>query len=134
MRSDLERARKKWLKEAKDDEAERRRREKTDFLTYRNEDGLFADFHSHRHAFISSLGRAGVPLTVAQKLARHSTSSLTTNVYTHLELTDRAAAIESLPSPPAGNQNDPEAPPSERIRSHGRAIRLSPACQEFRRG
>jgi hypothetical protein len=70
MRKDLQAARGKWIEEATSD-AERKRREASDFLTYQDEDGLFADFHSHRHTFISNLGKAGVPLSIAQKLARH---------------------------------------------------------------
>ena len=31
-------------------------------IPYRDEDGLFADFHANRHTFISNLSRAGVPL------------------------------------------------------------------------
>ncbi len=68
-------------------------------LPYRDEGGLYADFHSNRHTFISSLGRAGVSITMAQKLARHSTPTLTANVYTHLGLEDKADAIASLPAP-----------------------------------
>jgi hypothetical protein len=68
-------------------------------LPYQDEDGLFADFHANRHTFISNLGKANVPLRMAQKLARHSTPGLTSNVYTHLELSDKASAIGALPSP-----------------------------------
>ena len=68
-------------------------------LPYKDEAGLYADFHSNRHTFISSLGRAGVSTTMAQKLARHSTPTLTANVYTHLGLGDKADAIASLPAP-----------------------------------
>ena len=46
-------------------------------MPYQDEDGLFADFHANRHTFISNLGRAGVPLATAQKLARHSDPKLT---------------------------------------------------------
>jgi len=69
-------------------------------LPYRDEDGLYADFHANRHTFISNLARAGVPLIMAQKLARHSDPKLTANVYTHLQLSDKAAAIDSLPALP----------------------------------
>jgi integrase len=34
-------------------------------IPYRDEEGLFADFHANRHTFISSLSRAGVPLVTA---------------------------------------------------------------------
>ncbi|MEZ6145560.1 MAG: site-specific integrase [Planctomycetaceae bacterium] len=46
-------------------------------IEYQNADGLFADFHSLRHTYISNLARNGVPLAAAQKLARHSTPVLT---------------------------------------------------------
>ena len=72
MREDLARARKKWIDEAKGNPKERAEREASDTLTYQNEDGFHANFHAHRHAFISNLGRAGVLLATAQKLARHS--------------------------------------------------------------
>ena len=79
-------------------------------LPYIDEDGLYADFHANRHTFISNLGKAGVSLTVAQKLARHSTAELTSNVYTHLGLSDRASAIESLPAPPSSDGPRLETP------------------------
>lgn len=69
-------------------------------LPYQDESGAYADFHANRHTFITNLGRAGVPLTMAQKLARHSDPKLTASVYTHLEVGDQAAVIQSLPAPP----------------------------------
>ena len=99
MRLDLEAARRKWIEEAESDE-ERFERENSDFLVYRDEAGRFADFHSHRHTFITSLERASVSPRTAQSLARHSDIRLTMGVYTHIELHDQRAAIESLPAPP----------------------------------
>jgi site-specific recombinase XerD len=96
---DLMAARDKWLDEAKTEE-ELQLRLKSDFLCYCNHDGLFADFHSMRHLFITSLERAGVSPKMAQTLARHSDIRLTLGVYTHVELPDCSAAIESLPAPP----------------------------------
>lgn len=100
MREDLEAARKAWIKEVKDNPTEKANREASHFLTYQDEDGLFADFHANRHTFITNLGRAGVPLTTAQKVARHSDPKLTSNIYTHLGVSDNVSAIESLPPPP----------------------------------
>ena len=104
MKKDLQTAKEEWTQEAKGDAAEMARREKSDFLSYQDENGLFADFHANRHTFISNLSRAGVPLTVAQKLARHSDPRLTANRYTHLDLGEKAKAISSLskPAEPAG--------------------------------
>jgi integrase len=98
MRRDLEAARKEWLEEAKTD-AERKKREDSDFLAYCNHAGLFADFHSCRHLFITSLERAGIRPKVAQTLARHSDIRLTLGVYTHVDRQDQAAAIAALPGP-----------------------------------
>lgn len=99
MRADLAAARETWVSEAKTSR-ECAEREASDFLTYVDEDGAFADFHANRHTFISNLGKAGVPLTDAQKLARHSDPKLTSNIYTHLEVHDLAAAIGMLPDLP----------------------------------
>ena len=51
--------------------------EKTDFLSYRDDDGRQADFHALRHTFLSRLGRSGASAKVIQRLARHSTVGLT---------------------------------------------------------
>jgi len=69
-------------------------------ILYVDEDGLYADFHSNRHTFISNLGKAGVSPKMAQTLARHSDINLTMNTYTHLGLRDQAAAVQNLPAPP----------------------------------
>jgi hypothetical protein len=74
-------------------------------IPYRDEDGLFADFHANRHTYITNLGKTGASLTTAQSLARHSDPKLTASTYTHLGLSDKAAAIEALPPPPGGIAN-----------------------------
>jgi len=79
---------------------ERKRREDSDFLAYQDENGLFADFHSNRHTFITNLSRAGVTPRTAQTLARHSDIRLTMGTYTHIGLHDQSTAIELLPPPP----------------------------------
>jgi len=100
---DLMAARDKWLDEA-ETEDERKQRLESDFLCHVNHDGLYADFHSLRHWFITGLARAGVSPKMAQTLARHSDIRLTLGVYTHVELPDRSAAICALPGPPHGKQ------------------------------
>lgn len=52
-----------------------------------------------------------------QKLARHHDPKLTANTYTHLELHDKAAAIDSLPAPPEGRTTEQEivALPAEHV-------------------
>jgi len=105
MKSDLEAARKTWLDEVDEDTEERKQREQSPFLTYQDAEGLFADFHANRHTFISNLSRVGVPIAMAQKLARHSDPRLTANLYTHFELSEQADAISQLPSPPSSNES-----------------------------
>ena len=103
MQLDLKAARKEWLEEAKTSE-EKASREKSDFLKYQDRNGLFADFHSNRHLFITSLERAGMSPKMAQILARHSDIHLTLGAYTHLGIHDQTLAIATLQAPPvSGN-------------------------------
>ena len=46
-----------------------------------DDQGRVVDTHSLRHGYISALALAGVPVKVAQTLARHSDPKLTMNVY-----------------------------------------------------
>ena len=109
MRRDLKAARKKWIGEATTPE-DRKMREESDVLEYQDDAGLFADFHSNRHTFITNLERAGVSPRTAQTLARHCDIRLTMGVYTHIGLHDQTTAIESLPAPPSLSPfNPPEA-------------------------
>ena len=83
-------------------------------------EGRTLDFHALRVSFVTHLALGGVPLAVAQKLARHSDPRLTANVYTHLGLADLSRAVESLPPLPGaapevnGKQKDgPQDDPPE---------------------
>jgi site-specific recombinase XerD len=100
---DLMAARDKWLDEAKT-EQQLQERLASDFLCYCNHDDLYADFHSLRHLFTTNLERAGVTPKMVQTLARHSDIRLTLGIYTHVELHDQTAAIESLPG--LGDEED----------------------------
>ena len=66
-------------------------------IEYEDEQGRVFDFHSLRGQYITDLGRNGVSLQEAQKLARHSDPRLTANHYTHLSVNDLSNAIEKLP-------------------------------------
>lgn len=109
MKRDLKVARERWIKEADKEPEVQAERTKSDFLSYQNHDGLFADFHSNRHTFISNLSLAGVHPKLAQILARHSTINLTMNVYTHMGMDEKARAVRSIPGPVAARPNG-EAP------------------------
>ena len=54
------------------------------------------DFHALRVTFCSLLARRGVSLQMAQKLMRHSTVSLTADLYTVFATEDTREAVESL--------------------------------------
>ena len=56
------------------------------------------DFHALRTAFITQMARAGLPLSQAQKLARHCSPALTSNIYSKFAPDEDAAAIAKLPS------------------------------------
>ena len=121
MRLDLEAARDAWIEEVKTPE-EQQKREETDFLAYRDDSGLFADFHSNRHLFITSLERAKLSPKMAQTLARHSDVRLTLGIYTHVGLHDQTAAIASLPPPPGmGDKGVTEAAELRATGTDGRA-------------
>lgn len=64
-------------------------------VEYAGDDG-FADFHANRVLFIISLCRSNVGLATVQKLARHSDSKLTSNVYSKISTEDRAEAINGI--------------------------------------
>jgi integrase len=102
---DLADARATWVEEAKEDADERKRREKSDLLRYRDADGRTFDFHACRHSFITLLAKGGVHPKMAQSLARHSSITLTLDRYTHVGLYDQAVALAAIPSlltgPPA---------------------------------
>ncbi len=80
-------------------------------IPYVDAAGRVHDFHALRVTFGSNLARAGLPLQVAQKLMRHSTPTLTSNVYTVLTVDDERRAVESLPSFPV-----PDAVPDSEYR------------------
>lgn len=66
-------------------------------VPYKDADGRVADFHALRHTFVSSFANNGnVNLSVAQRLARHSTPILTAR-YTHVSAASERAALEALP-------------------------------------
>ncbi len=65
IKADLDAARAAWLKEARTVE-ERAGREQRTFLTYVDDAGRYADFHSLRHTFLTNLARSGVHPKVAQ--------------------------------------------------------------------
>jgi len=97
LKEDLLAARQRWLAEAATD-AERQRREETDFLLYLDSSNRYADFHAMRHGFVSHLAAAGVHPKVAQELARHSSIELTMKRYTHVLSGQEADAVNKLPS------------------------------------
>ncbi len=95
----------KWL----EDPAEMLRRDLAKAgIAYQDAAGLFFDFHSLRHQFITTLTRSRVHPKEAQILARHSTIQLTMDRYTHLGLVDARDALENLPPLPGAVSAEPE--------------------------
>jgi site-specific recombinase XerD len=76
-------------------------------------DGRVIDLHALRVSFITHLALGGVPLAVAQKLARHSDPRLTSNAYTSLSLAELHRAVQALPAtgttPPGPQAAEPKA-------------------------
>jgi integrase len=96
MQVDLELARAQWIEEANSDTKEIKERTKSDFLKYENSQGEVADLHSLRHRYVTELARAGVPITLARDLARHSDIRLTAGIYSHVNLSEKAAAVNGI--------------------------------------
>jgi len=96
IQADLKAAREAWLEEAMS-EKERKARERTTFLAYRDGANRVADFHALRHTYISRLVRSGANIKVVQELARHSTPTLTLGRYAHIGLVDETRALDALP-------------------------------------
>ena len=69
-------------------------------IAKRDAAGRVVDFHAMRHTYGTRLARGGVSLQLAQRLMRHSTPALTSNLYTHLDMGDMHGAMASLPDLP----------------------------------
>jgi integrase/recombinase XerC len=92
VKADLAAARAAWIADA-GDEAEQKRREKSELFLYINSEEEFADMHAWRHTMISQLFATGVNLKMAQDLARHSDAKTTLKRYGH---TEQAAVVEAI--------------------------------------
>jgi integrase len=53
-------------------------------------------FHDLRHTTATLLLKAGVPLAVVQRILRHSSPTVTAQVYGHLDLSDMSAGLQKL--------------------------------------
>jgi len=106
VRADLTAARKSWLDEVKGRPEEVAERERSTFLTAKDEAGRVVDFHALRHTFLTNLARSGVHPRIMQSLARHSDPKLTLGRYTHTELGEQHEAVTMLPNmiDPAGSE------------------------------
>jgi hypothetical protein len=99
IRADQKAARTAWIESAKTPE-ERKARENSDFLRYRNAAGEVSDFHATRHTYISGIVASGASVKTAQELARHSRAELTIGRYSHTRLHDIKGAVPTLPTAP----------------------------------
>ena len=66
-------------------------------IPYRDASDRVVDFHALRHTFVTNMANAGVHPRLAQKLARHSTITLTMDRYTHTVQEQEMVAISKLP-------------------------------------
>ncbi len=83
---DLEAARTASIESAIDPK-ERERREKSDALAHKDKQGMVFDFHACGQ-FITNLVLAGVHPKICQKLALHSTITLTMDRYAKVKMDD----------------------------------------------
>ncbi len=81
-------------------------RRESDFLTYVDHAGRYADFHALRHTAASELVASGVPLKTAADILGHKTLAMTMEVYSHTLLPERASAMrQAFPSRKAVTQS-----------------------------
>jgi integrase len=78
-------------------------------IPYTDAAGRVVDFHALRTTFGTALARAGVALQVAQRLMRHSSPALTSNIYTVLGREDERAAVAALPDLRRRRANRPQS-------------------------
>lgn len=120
-KADLRRARQAWIEEGGKPE-EKAKREKSDFLRYRDSAGRQVDRHAMRMTLCTRLQHAGVSPRFAQEIMRHSDLKLTMRTYTDCRSFSLAAALESLPAFPKPPQPAPNTTgPSEASLSVGDA-------------
>jgi integrase len=96
IKTDLTKARTEWIKIAKDNPDEHRRRNDSDFLKIQTDEGKL-DFHALRHTFATMLAVSGVHPKNAQTLMRHSDINLTLSRYSHSQEDQLRAAVNALP-------------------------------------
>lgn len=60
--------------------------------------GRYFDFHSLRGMCATRLAKAGVPLTLVQRVMRHSDPKLTANLYNHYDMDTKIEALAKLPT------------------------------------
>jgi len=118
MQIDLRVARAAWIAEATD-EAEQQRHDRSDFLTYQDSEGRYADFHALRHTYLSRLGRSGASPKAMQRLARHTTVELTLGRYTHANLYDLAGAVDGMPRLPIDDDSNDDQTAAVPLRATG---------------
>jgi len=70
-------------------------------IAYVDDAGLFADFHSLRHSFVSLLVAGDIHPKLTQTLARHSSFSTTMQRYAHTRSKAEREALKALPCLPS---------------------------------
>jgi integrase len=80
LRRDMQAGRELWISEAANDD-ERRNREATDFLAYKNSDGFYADNHAFRHTYCTEVQRIAPSPKVALGLQRHCDTKMGANYW-----------------------------------------------------
>jgi len=122
LRDDMAEARQAWINDA-DTDAERQRREASDFLCHIDAAGEVLDFHGMRHSYITNLDRAGASPTETQRLARHGSLTMTQR-YTHVALFDVLGALDKLPGIPTGDDDTGQQQPQLATGTDGRIARV----------
>jgi integrase len=76
-------------------------------IPHTDDRGFVVDAHALRGTFATLLAKGGTNPRIVQELMRHSDPRLTSNVYTHLRLSDTRGALDALPSLATGRESLP---------------------------
>ena len=93
LKKDLFESRQAWLAQGGDPES--------DFLSYQDTQGRFADFHALRHTAITWAVASGANVKAVQSFARHSTITLTLDRYTSTSVHDLKGVVAGIKDPMA---------------------------------
>ena len=95
LHADMADGRAAWIADAADDDERQDRDKAPDFLMPEDSAGLWLDFHSFRHGYVTQICKSDMSPREMLELARHSDPRLTFRRYSRVAVADTARALEA---------------------------------------